>query len=100
MDNEEYNTKYINLRILKSIHEYLKSDDDPQTSVYPISIPDDFLLQILKFQGAQSTDQLVHHIFKLGLKVWSEGLYQETFGSTDSLKNFINLLKKQNKEVK
>ena len=98
MDNEEYNTKYTNLRILKSIHEYLKSDDNPQTSVYPINVPDDLLLQVLKYQGAQSADQLMHHIFKLGLKIWSEELYQETFGSTDSLENFVNHLKKQNQE--
>ncbi|MBN2060924.1 MAG: hypothetical protein JW882_10985 [Deltaproteobacteria bacterium] len=100
MDNEEYNTKYINLRILKSIQEYLKADNDSQTSVYPISVPDELLLQILKFQGARNADQLIHDIFKLGLEIWSEELFQGTFGSTDSLKSFINLLKKQNKEVK
>ena len=98
MDNEEYNTKYTNLKILKSIHEYLKSDNNPQSSVYPISVPDDLLQQVLKLQGAQSADQLIHHIFKLGLKIWSEGLYKETFGSTDSLEEFVNNLKKQNKE--
>lgn len=100
MDKEEYNTKYINLRVLKSIQEYLKSGNNSQTSVYPISVPEDMLLQILKLQGAQGADQLIHHIFKLGLKIWSEELFQETFGSTDSLKRFVNLVKKQNKVVK
>ncbi len=28
MDEEEYNKKYINLRILKSVQEYLKSERD------------------------------------------------------------------------
>jgi hypothetical protein len=94
MDKEEYHTKYKNLRVLKSIQEYLKSGNDSQTSVYPISVPEDMLLQILKSQGAQGADQLIHHVFKLGLKIWSEELYQKTFGSTDSLRHFVDLLKK------
>ena len=100
MDEEEYNTKYINLRILKSVQEYLKSESDSPTSVYPINVPDDLLLQVLRFKGAESADKLIHHIFKLGLTLWSEKLYLEAFGSPDSLKRFVDLVKERNREVK
>ena len=98
MDEEEYNTKYSNLRILKSIQEYLKSESDSSTSVYPINVPDDLLLQTLKFEGAKNTDKLIHHIFKLGLTIWSEKLYDEAFGSPNALKSFIELVKERNRE--
>ena len=100
MDEEEYNTKYANLRILKSIQEYLKSEGDSTTSVYPINVPDDLLLQTLKFKGAKGTDNLIHHIFKLGLTIWSEKLYDEAFGSPSVLKSFIEVVKKRNREEK
>jgi hypothetical protein len=100
MDEEEYNTKYANLRILKSIQEYLKSESDSTTSVYPINVPDDLLLQTLKFEGAKSTDNLIHHIFKLGLTIWSEKLYVEAFGSPNALKSFIEMVKKRSREAK
>ena len=99
MDEEEYNTKYINLRILKSIQEYLKSEDNSPTSVFPINVPEDLLLQILKFNGPESSDRLIHHIFKLGLTLWSEKLFAETFGSRRTLEEFIVLLKKRNTEI-
>ena len=100
MDEEEYNTKYINLRVLKSIQEYLKSEDDSTTSVYPINVPDDLVLQTLKCEGAKSTDKLIHHIFKLGLTIWSEKLYAEAFGSPSALKSFIEVVKKRSREEK
>jgi hypothetical protein len=100
MDEEEYKKKYINLRILKSIQEYLKSEEDSSTSVYPIKVPDDLLLQVLKSQGPKNTDQLIHQIFRLGLTLWSEKLYDDEFGSTDALNSFIQIVKKRNRSEK
>ena len=99
MDEEEYNIKYANLRILKSIQEYLKSESESATSVYPIRVPDDLLLQTLRFKGARSADELIHDIFKLGLTIWSEKLYDEAFGSPGALKSFIEIVKNRNKEA-
>ncbi|HUU42053.1 MAG TPA: hypothetical protein VMW42_14040 [Desulfatiglandales bacterium] len=100
MDQEEYTNKYINLRILKSIQEYLKPDENNNTAIYPISVPDDLLYQTLKMKGPNSADSIIHHIFKLGLSVWSEKLYDTTFGSQQSLEEFIELVKKRDKEDK
>ena len=98
MDKEEYSNKYQNLRILKSIQEYLKSDENKHTAVYPIRLPDDLLYQTLKLKGAKGADAMVHHIFKLGLSIWSEKIYNTVFGSQQSLEDFIELVKKENKE--
>lgn len=98
MDEEEYKSKYTNLRILKSIQEYLKSDEEAPMAVYPINVPDDLLYQVVKIQGTESADKLIHHIFELGLKIWSEKLYQEAFGSQESLEEFIELVKRRTKE--
>ena len=98
MDEKEYSNKYINLRILKSTQEYLKSDSDAHSTVYPIKIPDDFLYQMLKLKGAKEADGVIHQIFKLGLSVWSEKLYNSVFGSQQSLEDFIELVKDRNKE--
>ena len=98
MDEEEYKNKYTNLRILKSIQNYLKSEGDSSTSVYPINVPEDLLLQVLISQGAKGADDLIHHIFRLGLIIWSEKLYADVFGSTDALRAFIEILKKRNKK--
>ena len=100
MDQKEYTNKYANLRILKSIQEYLKSDENSQTSVYPIRVPDDLLYQTLKIKGAQSTDNVIHHIFKLGLSIWSEKLYNTAFGSQQSLEEFIEIVKQGDKKDK
>ena len=97
MDDEQYTNKYIHLRILKSIQEYLKSDDNEHTALYPIMVPDDLLYQILKLKGAKNADGLIHQIFKLGLSMWSEKLYNSVFGSQESLEEFIELVKKRNK---
>ena len=98
MDEEEYNRKYVNLRILKSIQEYLKAETDSAAAVYPIRVPDDLLYQVLKLQGSENADQLIHHIFKLGLTIWSEKLYGEIFGTQESLEEFIALVKERNQE--
>jgi hypothetical protein len=46
MDQEEYDRKYVNLRVLKSIQEYLKTEGDLSTAVYPIKVPQDLLYQV------------------------------------------------------
>ena len=97
MEEQEYNRKYINLRVLESIQEYLKSDC-ASPSLYPITVPDDLLIQALKLQGAENADKLIHHIFKLGLALWSEKLFKDEFGSQESLEDFIDMVKKRDQE--
>lgn len=98
MDEEEYRIKYANLRILKSIQEYLKSENESRTALFPIRVPDDLLCQAVKMQGTENADELIHQIFKLGLAVWSEKLYQDVFGSQKSLEEFIELVKRRIRE--
>lgn len=98
MDKKEYEGKYSNLRILKSIQEYLKAASKSQTAVYPINVPDDLLYQVLKSYGAEKADKLIHHIFKLGLETWSDKLYEDAFGSAENLEEFIEQVKERNKE--
>ncbi|MBN2123690.1 MAG: hypothetical protein JW821_05325 [Deltaproteobacteria bacterium] len=97
MEEKEYRKKYVNLRILKSIQEYLKSDDNEATAVYPIRVPEDLLFQVLKMQGSENADKLIHHIFKIGLSAWSEKLYNDVFGSQESLEEFIRVMKERTK---
>jgi hypothetical protein len=97
MEEQEYNRKYINLRVLKSIQEYLKADC-LSPSVYPITVPEDLLIQALRLQGAENADKLIHHIFKLGLALWSEKLFKDEFGSQESLEDFIDTVKKRGQE--
>ena len=98
MDEEEYTRKYINLRILKSIQEYLSSDSTASAALYPIKVPDDLLYQVTRLQGAEKADQLIHHIFSLGLKLWSDNLFNDVFGSHQSLEEFVRLVKERNRE--
>lgn len=99
MDEEEYKGKYINLRILKSIQEYLKKNGTcSATAVYPIRVPDELLYQVLKLEGAENADKLIHDIFELGLTLWSEQLYDDVFGSEQNLEEFIEIVKKRNRE--
>ena len=100
MDEKEYKKKYVNLRVLKSVQEYLRPGSDSPTAVYPIKVPDDLLYQVLKLQGPEKIDNLIHHIFKVGLKIWSEQLYNDVFGSEENLEEFIELVKKRSKESK
>ncbi len=98
MDEIEYKTKYMNLRILKSIQEYLKGESTSATAVYPINVPDDLLYQVLKSEGAEKVDELIHHIFKLGLRFWSEESFSTVFGSEKNLEEFIEAVKKRNRD--
>ena len=98
MDEAEYRKKYIYLSVLKSVQEYLKEKSPSSTALHPISIPEDLLYQVLRFQGAEKADKLIHYIFKLGLTLWSEQLYVDVFGSEESLEDFIELVKERNKE--
>ncbi len=97
MDETEFQKKYINLRILKSVQEYLKLDNTSSTAIYPIRVPDDLLYQLLRSQGAENADKTIHSIFKIGLTLWSEKLYNEAFGSQESLESFIELVKQRMK---
>jgi hypothetical protein len=100
MEEEEYRIKYANLRILKSIQDYLKEEKegDTRTALFPIRVPDDFLCQVLKLQGTENADELIHQIFRLGLTIWSEKLYQGVFGSQRNLEEFIELVKERTRE--
>lgn len=98
MNEDEYKKKYVYLRILKDIQDYIKPKKGSSTSVYPIRVPSELLYQTLQFQGAENADQLIHHIFELGLLTWSERQYNEVFGSEKELEEFIELVKKRNKE--
>jgi hypothetical protein len=97
MDQQEYDKKYANLRILKSVQQYLKDEEAASTSVYPVTVPKDLLYQVLRREGPEKVDELVHRIFKLGLRNWSDHLYERVFGSEESLEEFIELVKKRNK---
>ncbi|MBW2066048.1 MAG: hypothetical protein JRJ03_14110 [Deltaproteobacteria bacterium] len=98
MDEEEFKYKYTNLRILKSVQEYLKPVEDSPTALYPIRLPDDLLYQLVKMHGAEKADKIIHHIFELGLTLWSEKLYREAFGSNRDLERFIEVVKKRFKD--
>lgn len=95
MDESEYNRKYAHLRILKDIQDYLKREDSQAGTVYPVRVPHELVYQMLKLQGADHVDRLVHEIFRLGLTRWGESLYENEFGSEESLERFIELMKKR-----
>ena len=97
MDEEEYKKKYTNLMILKSAQDYLKTDSESSGSVYPIKVPDELFSQVLRLDGPEGLDRIIHHIFKLGLSLWNERLYDNEFGSPAALNNFINLVKRRTK---
>ena len=100
MDEAEYEKKYANLMILKSVQDYLKSDSESSDAVYPIKVPDELFMQVLKLDGPEGLDFIIHHIFKLGLTLWNENLYNSEFGSTDALNNFIDMVKNRAKTEK
>ena len=97
---EDYERRYVNLRILKSIQEYLKPDKGGKTALYPIKVPNDFLYQMLKLEGPEEVDKLIHHIFTLGLNQWSEELFRSEFGTLEDLEEFIERVKKKKKKQK
>ena len=96
MDDAEYNRKYANLRVLKGIQDYLKEENAGTGTVYPVRVPEQLIYQILKLRGAEQVDRLIHEIFSLGLTLWSERLYENEFGSEESLERFIEMMKKRN----
>jgi hypothetical protein len=98
VDEEEFQKKYYHLRILKSVQEYLKADTNAAAAVYPVRVPEELLYQIVKSEGPETADQVIHRIFKAGLTAWSERMYQEVFGSQENLETFIELLKKRGTE--
>lgn len=98
MNEEEYNRKYVSLRILKDIQDYLKPGASSSTAVYPIKVPNELLYQTVQLQGAEDADRLIHHIFELGLAAWSERRYTEVFGSEKELEEFIELVKERNND--
>ncbi|MBC8419930.1 MAG: hypothetical protein KJ573_13825 [Proteobacteria bacterium] len=97
MDQEEYNRKRINLKVLKSIQEYMKTEDAASSALYPIKVPEDLLYQVLRIQGPDSADKLIHHIFRMGLDLWSDEFFNEAFGSQRNLEQFIKMMKKRNR---
>jgi len=97
MDEREFQRKYQNLKILKGIQEYLKSDAESEMAVYPIKVPQELLYQMVKMQGAESTDHIINQIFKMGLTFWSERLFEEVFRTPEQLKAFIDIVKERGK---
>lgn len=98
MRDEEFRRKYSNLRILKSIQEYLALDGKNVSAVYPIKVPDELLYQTIKIEGAERADKLIHRIFRMGLDLWSDNLYKEEFGSQKELEEFIQRVKEHNRK--
>jgi hypothetical protein len=97
MDQEEYDRKYVNLKVLKSIQEYTKTEGASSAAVYPIRVPEELLYQVLKLQGPDNADKLIHHIFRLGLDTWSDEFFNEAFGSQENLEAFIKLVQQRNR---
>jgi len=95
MDEEEFQKKCYHLRILKSVQEYLKADTNAAAAVYPVRVPEQLLYQLVKSEGPEKADEVIHGIFKAGLTAWSDKMYQEVFGSQEKLETFIELLKKK-----
>jgi len=99
MNEEEYNQKLSELLVLKSIQEYQNSDSTRSAALYPIRVPDNLLYETLKFHGPENADKLIHHIFGLGLDLWSEEFFNNAFGTKQNLEKFIEMLKnKKGKE--
>ncbi len=98
MDEKEFQKKYIDLRILKGVQEYLKSDGEAGTAIYPIRVPEEMLYQLLRAQGAEDADRAIHQIFKIGLAIWSEQLFNSPFGNERALKELIKIVKERSKK--
>ncbi len=100
MNDEEYNKKLSDLAVLKSIQEYQNSDSVRGAALYPIRVPDNLLYEALKSHGPENTDNLIHHIFRLGLDLWSEEFFNNAFGTKQHLEKFIELLKDRKRTEK
>ena len=95
MDEEEYQRKYIHLRILKGIQDYLKTEGTEDTAIHPIRVPNEFLYQLVRLRGAEEADEVIHKIFQMGLRAWSELLYAQEFGSERRLEAFIQRVRER-----
>ena len=93
MERKEFDLKYATLKILKSVQEYLKRKDAEDAAVFPIKVPSGLLAQLISLHGTEDADEVIHAIFRLGLSLWADKLYQEVFENTDSLQDFIRGLK-------
>ena len=100
VDEKEYKKKYTNLMILKSVQDYLRTDSESSDSVYPVKVPDELFVQVLRLDGPEGLDRIIHHIFKIGLSLWNEKLYDNEFGSPAALNEFIDLVKRRAKAYK
>jgi hypothetical protein len=100
VDEEEYKKKYKNLMILKNVQDYLKTDGESSDSVYPVKVPDELFMQVLKLDGPEGLDRIINHIFKLGISLWYEKLYDNEFGSPAALNDFIDTVKRREKVEK
>ena len=98
MEEEEYQRKYINLKILKSIQEYLKAKGDAPTALHPVRVPNELLYQLVRLRGAEEADDIIHKIFQLGLEAWNEMLYSHEFGSEERLEAFIKMIQDRNRD--
>ncbi len=94
MDQQEYNLKYVSMRILKSIQEYLKAEEPGNGASYTIKVPDELLYYIAKMQSRDEADRIIYAIFRQGLKLWADKLFDEVFGSGKKLESFIDLIQK------
>jgi hypothetical protein len=98
MEREAFEHKYQVLYLLKSIQEYLKSDNGHESAVFPLKVPRGLLANITGTKGPENADKLLQSIFELGLKVWSEQMYLQTFGSARNLEDFVEKVKNRNRE--
>jgi hypothetical protein len=97
MDEEEFQRKFINLRILKGIQEYLKGKTNAETALHPVRVPNELLYQLVRLRGAEEADNIIHKIFQMGLEAWYEMLYSHEFGSEESLEAFIRMVRDRNR---
>jgi hypothetical protein len=89
LETEDYGRKHFALRILKSIQEYLKSGNHGNSAVYPINVPNDLLVLVLKHHGTEFADELINEIFRIGVKAWAEEFYLEVFEGPENLESFV-----------
>ena len=94
LDEQEYNLKYVGMRILKSVQEYLKVEDPDEAALYPIKVPGELLYHFARLRSTEEADRVVHTIFRLGLKLWADKFFEEVFGSAKELEGFIGIMKK------
>ena len=63
MDDREYKDKYANLRILKSVQQYLKNEDEASPALYPIRVPEELLYQTMDREGAENSRTIIGNFF-------------------------------------